>query len=508
MSDKLPDPLLQALREYLLMHLGLDFPERLEKDMIGKIGLAAKTFGYENTNSFVEWLLNSELTNLQMGVLAGHLTIGETYFMREKKGFDFLEQIYLPGLILKRYGFNKRLRIWCAGCATGEEAYSLAIVLFQSIPDLKSWNIMIQATDINPLFLEKARKGIYTKWSFRNNLEKFADKYFIKNEKHEFHIIPEIKKMVTFSPLNLIEDRYPSPTNNTNDIDIIFCRNVFIYFSPEGTRTVTDRFYKSLVKGGILVVSPVEMSDMISKKFGKINFAGYTIYQKGIHFEESKPKVPEEVLAPNSASLQFLLEHKKVKIDILNDQSELNRLKKLLPEKKVQESPLLDKQAPEKDYVKAVNLFEKGFFAEAEALLADLMKETAINGKSIFLLQAKTKANLGKLKEAGDLCVKVLSLDRLDPAPYYLQATVLQEQGNDEMAIASLKRAIYLDSDFILAHFLLGTLSMKSGDSLTGKKSFKNAISSLSKLSPDDIIPESDGLTVGRFKEIINTITS
>ena len=199
-----------ALRKHILASLGLNFSENHEKDLIRKAGFAAKEFGYPNTEQFVEWLLNSTLTEQQTGTLASYLTIGETYFLREKKSFDFLEQIYLPGLIYKRFGSDRRLRIWCAGCSTGEEAYSLAIEVLQSVPDIQHWDISIMATDINPMFLEKAKKGIYTKWSFRNNAESSIGKYFTKTGPNEYHILPMIKRMVNFTSLNLAEDSHPA----------------------------------------------------------------------------------------------------------------------------------------------------------------------------------------------------------------------------------------------------------------------------------------------------------
>ena len=503
MTTTLPEPTLQALRAYLLANLGLSYSKNQGKDLVRKIEYAAKEFGYSNPAWFGDWLLHNKLTDQQTSALASHLTIGETYFMREKKGFDFLEQIYLPGLIHKRYGADKRLRVWCAGCATGEEAYSLAIVLLQSIPNIQHWDISILATDINSVFLEKAKKGIYAKWSFRNNSKEFINRYFIKEGNNKFRIRPRIQKMVKFAPLNLAEENYPSLTNQTEGIDIIFCRNVLIYFSPEGIRGVTDRLFQSLVKGGIMVVSPVEMSGMISPKLSRFTYAGFTIYQKGAL--ESKEKQPLWPLPEPQAILPALLSALKEKPIIREDgQSELNRLKQLLPEKKGQPPP----QLKEHEFEQALLLFNQGSFEEAETLLSGLEKKEALNGKPVISLLAKTKANLGKLNEAEELCDKALQLDKLDPGLNYLLATIKQEQGDDKKVIFMLNRALYLDPNFILAHFLLGTQHLKAGNHSSGKKHFRNAVKCLSKLDPDEILPESDGLTAKSFNEILTSIKS
>ncbi len=503
MNSSLPTALLQALREYLLSKMGLSFSERQDYELVRKIGNAASAFGHTNSKLFTEWLLSTKLTDQQTSQLAAFLTIGETYFFREKKSFDFLEHIYLPGLIRKRYGSdNKHLSIWCAGCASGEEAYSLAIALTKTIPDIKNWNISIQATDINPIFLDQAKKGIYKKWSFRNNSEEFITKNFEKIGENEYHILPEIKKMVHFSYLNLAEKIYPSMQDNHPTVDILFCRNVLIYFSTEGSRQVSERFYDSLVDGGILVVSPVEMSSLISPKFNTIHYSGYTIYHKG-HLPKNKkvPKTdgisPEKPEAPMSTSFQ-----NKVLTFSQEEKPDFLPKKEPLPEKTaLPKTPT----GSENELIQARSLYEKGLFSEAEVILDKLLKLADQSGEVLFLV-AKTKANLGKLKEAEELCAKGLSIDKLIAGFHYLLATVMQEQGKDEDAVASLKMAIYLEPDFVLANFLLGTLNLKIGNQEAGMKSFKNALASLSKFSPTDLIPESGGLTAERFTEIINTI--
>ncbi len=458
MNNDLPASLLIFLRDFLQLRLGLNYTRRQDSELIRKIRLAAISFDYSDTAEFVSWLLKSDLSEKEIGKLASYLTIGETYFMREKKSFDFLEQIYLPCLIRKRYTSGRHLRIWCAGCASGEEAYSLAIVLRQILPDIQLWDIRILATDINPDFLEKARKGIYTKWSFRNTSGEFRNKYFTRHGDNEFHILPEIKNMVSFASLNLANDNYPSKDNDTEAFDVIFCRNVMIYFSVENARLITDRFHKSLVTGGLLVVSPVEMSAMIAPVFGKIDYAGLTIYQKGKHRRAEQKPLPLPAPLPELPSLP---EVKQSKIP----------LPEIIPAKEPDPGPVIREDASE------------------------------------ILAMAKARADAGMLKEAGELCERGITIDKLNAAAYYLLATVMQEQGNDSRAISLLRSALYIDHDFVLAYFLYGILCLKCGDHTMGMKSLKNAGLSLAKLSPEDVLPESDGLTAAGFKEILDSIT-
>lgn len=487
-----PPKISPRLREYVHTKLGLFYTEKQDEELVQKLKHASKAFGFHNISQFSEWLLVNELNDKQTGDLASHLTIGETYFFREKKSFDFLEQIYLPGLIRKRIDAGKRLRIWCAGCATGEEAYSLAIAVSRTIPEIHLWDITILATDINQVFLEKAQQGIYTKWSFRTCEEAFKQKYFTKEDKNEYHIRSEFKRFVKFSWLNLMSDSYQINIGNPQSFDIIFCRNVLIYFSQEGQRQITEKFYNNLVKGGILVVSPVEMMSVGSSRFNKIFYSGFTLFQKGGHTKTPKEK---------PAEAQFLMSHpfisKQIEPLLKLDEKSLNQSETIAVRNEEPNSTITLETAE--------SLILQGSLHEAEMIL-NRLHESGKNQPKALLLMAKIKANQGKLKEAEHLCKRGIILDRLDQNLYYLLATVQQEQGEDELAVSLLKQAIYIDPDFVLAHFLLGTLNLKQGNHDEGLKSFKRASSTLSRLKPEELLPESDGITAARFSEIMNSI--
>lgn len=503
MTETIQPKTLSMLKNFLLDVLGLYYSDKQDAELCRKITQAATDFGFNDLSNFFQWLFNNELSPVQISKLSSFLTIGETYFMREKKGFDFLEQIYLPGLIHKRNVSERKLRIWCAGCATGEEAYSLAIILQQTIPKISDWDITLLATDINPVFLDKAKKGIYSKWSFRNNSDEFKDNNFIRVANDAFQIKPEIQKIVTFANLNLAENIYPSAKNSTNNMDVIFCRNVMIYFATERIAAVTERFYQSLKTGGILQVSPVEMSNLIHLKFKRIYYSGFTIYLKSDNVE------PKNSKAEMLGNKQILF--KQNKKGISEEKIQFHK-KQIEPSTLLHTTPLKVSNITEtlhNNLLQAKLLYEQGSFEEAETLLSQQNNEdNSIQSKEEIALLAKIKANLGKLHEAQIWCEKGLSLNKLDSGLHYLLATIQHENGNYDQSIISLKMAIYLEPDFVLAHFLLGTLVSKKGDIKAGNKAFRNALLSLAKLAPDDFLPESDGLTVNRFREIINAITN
>jgi chemotaxis protein methyltransferase CheR len=210
MAAVLSDTLLSHLSEFVAAQIGLRFSRERWRDLERGIGSAAREFGFRDAESCVRWLVSSPLTRSQIEILADHLTVGETYFFREASCFEWLERRVLPELIRAGRESERRLRIWSAGCCTGEEPYSIAMLLDLMVPDLNDWNITILATDINPRFLKKAQEGVYTEWSFRDTPGRIKERYFIERKRGHYEITASIKKRVTFSYLNLAEDVYPS----------------------------------------------------------------------------------------------------------------------------------------------------------------------------------------------------------------------------------------------------------------------------------------------------------
>ena len=211
MKESLPDDRLSQLSDFVAARMGLYFPRGRWSDLERHTNSAAKEFGFPDAEAFIQWLVSSPLNQEQVERLASHLTIAETYFWREPQVFDALRDQILPELIRSRETSDRRLRIWSAGCATGEEAYSIAILLRALIPDPKNWHITLLATDINPRILRRAAAGVYGKWSFRNAPPGLKEKCFSCTDDGKFKIRPEIRKMVTFSYLNLRKIFTPRP---------------------------------------------------------------------------------------------------------------------------------------------------------------------------------------------------------------------------------------------------------------------------------------------------------
>ncbi|MBI1878914.1 MAG: hypothetical protein HYR94_11975, partial [Chloroflexi bacterium] len=235
-------------RDLVLERSGLHFPEKkwtdleigLSKAMHSLPGAVVEALGSLDLDIYYRFLKEAAtpLAQAEMERLINLLTIGETHFFRDSAQFDALATQVLPDLIARKraaaaaVGSNPpgipQLRLWSAGCATGEEPYSLAILLHQLIPDINNWRILILATDINQDSLTRARQSLYSNWSFRETRAKTTRSLYFTAQGKRYQLRDDIRQMVTFAPLNLIEDNFPAVHNNTMSMDLILCRNVTI----------------------------------------------------------------------------------------------------------------------------------------------------------------------------------------------------------------------------------------------------------------------------------------
>ena len=490
MKNHLPDSLLSQLSELVAARMALHFPRERWSDLERNAISAAKEFGFADAQAFVQWLLAAPLTREQVDLLASHLTIAETYFWREPRVFDALAEQILPQLIQARETGERRLRIWSAGCATGEEPYSIAIAVCRALPLREDWNITLLATDINPRILQRAAVGVYGEWSFRNVPPWLKAKYFSRTDAGKLEIRPEIREMVTFGYLNLAEDIYPSPLNNTNAMDIIFCRNVLMYFASERAREIGQNLHHALVEGGWLMVASSEVDQVVFSQFASFSFPGAIVYQKNRQ-KAQPPVVFRPAAMATQAPVQPLPEPPTVAVTPRAPP----------PQRRQREvTPTVERAAPEQSaYAQALTLYAQG-------LCAEVIEKLDGKAPRARALVVRALANQGKLAEASALCEQAIAADKLDPGLHFLGATILQEQNRESEAIAALKRALYLDSNFALAHFALGNLLLRAGNAPAARKSFENALALLNACPPEDSVPESDGLTAGRFKEIIHLL--
>ncbi len=457
MKTSLDTSRLAALSRLIDERMGVSFPPSRWNDLERAFCRAAADLGFRDQQECIKWFMAAPPSQKQTQSLAAYLTTGETYFLREGRIFEILEQEIVPEIIRSRTGSEKRLRFWSAGCASGEEPYTLAVMLHRMGASLRDWNISILATDINPQALRKAAEGVYTKWSFRDTPAWFRDNYFSRKGDHHFELLPAIKKMVRFAYLNLVKAPIPSPPPDTNAMDVIFCRNVLMYFNPERTGQAIERFRHSLVEGGWLVVSSCEVSIPLFSGFKAINFSGLTLFQKQTGSKNNATRKGEQI-----SSLPFGTPCPRQILSPPAHRAQTTALPQVCPPAPIH-----------------------------------------CNDTGTTSLLCRIRANEGRLEEALLLSEQALRMNKLDPALHYLRAMILQEQGAVDEAEAALKRAIYLDPDMVLAHFTLGNITLRRGKGRESRRHFDHALTILARYQPEDLLPESEGMPAGRLSEII-----
>ncbi len=472
MNRSLTDIELSMVCEVIISLTGLHFPRERWPMLSRDLASAAKEFGFQNMNGFIQWLLSSELSKDQIKILASHLTISETYFWREPQVFTALTDFILPELIKSKKNGEKSIRIWSAGCSTGEEPYSVAIALHKTIQKIKDWDITILATDINPKALSKAVSGIYSTWSFRNSPSWLKTRYFRNMGDRQLEIIPEIKQMVNFTCLSLVE---MSALSNASTMDIILCRNVLMYFTSEWVTKISQNLFNSLSEDGWFVVSSSELSSYVFPQFTPVNFPGAVLYRKGTNGSV----LPLSFIASAKEDLQPI---QPIELSAAQAQPILpftsSPVKPILP---ITPSPPLH--------------------VTHSAIQQPLTIPEESSDDKIFAI--RLLANAGQLEEALSLCNEAIATQKLVSGLYFLRASILQELGKSSEAIISLKQAIYIDPDYIMGHFTLGNLFIRQGNTKNAERYFNNVLDLLSKRENDEILPESEGLSVKYIMEII-----
>jgi chemotaxis protein methyltransferase CheR len=377
------------------------------------------------------------------------MSIGETYFFRNKPHFDLLREQLLPALIEERFrDEHPWLRIWSAGCATGEEAYSLAILVRELIPDPERWAIFILGTDLNSESLRRARIGSYRRWSFRDTDPDLMSRYSTPHG-DGLVVTEEIRKMVTFSSLNLVDGDSYGP--GTSAMDVILCRNVTMYFGQKTTKVVAKHLLSAITPGGWLLVGPSEPDANVFAGFEAVNAYETTAYRRPHNQVES---AKNRTRAPMSAGIP------------------------------------------------TVAAIDKGFVTVAEGGSGIASRPTT---SAECLRAARIAADACRYAEARDLCCVALDLDPIAADAYHLLGMIYAGQQETQLAVTAFRKAIYLERDFVLAHHGLSNELRLLGDEVGAIRSAATArrlVRSHPTLRP---LQDSHGITAQETRDLLET---
>lgn len=459
-KNVIEDPLYGRLKTLVLETTGLAYYTDKDAVLADRIGRRLRHLGLQSCATYLDLVSQGELGQREFDALVADLTVGETSFFRYPQQFDALRDIVLPACI-ERNKHNRCLRIWSAGCATGPEPYSVAMLLMHALgAQIEDWHVTILGTDINREFLSRAQNGCFNEWTLRGLPDHLRHTCFSKS-KEQWVINDEYRKWVSFQYHNLVKHPVPSLINNLAAFDIILCRNVMIYFNPEIISTLVRRFRECLVEGGWLLVGHAESTFELNRIFTPVSTPGATVYRK-INGQPAPA-------ATGTSAMDFAARDNALAGWKAPDLGSDPDLSSRPPPKPLEANTAAAKPA-----------------ASAHADLADIV----------------ALANRGDLAEAARRCKALINSDKLKPDRHFYYALILEQMGSRGEAVEALQRVIYLDRNFPLAHYHLGLLTQAHGDGPRAERHFNNVLAILSKMNDGDILMGGDGMTTGELKEL------
>lgn len=432
----LPEAIERAARR-IESETGLHFTGARRSDLPAAFTRMALETGHPDAAALAGWLADGAWDAGRTALCARHLTIGETYFFREPRGLELLCEVAGAKLAADP---QAGLRVWSAGCSTGEEPYSLALALRIHVPQLPPERTVILATDLNPASLDKARAAVYREWSFRRTAPVLRAAWFAETAPGRYLLRPDVRRQVRFAQLNLAQGPYPP---DTGGMDLIFCRNVLMYFSRSQMREVIAHLRICLVEGGWLVVNPSEASAEL--------FAGFTAryHQDAVLYrKDSRPPAPARP-APQPAP---------------------QRVPAALPKAPAQPRP----RRP-----------------DAPAPLA--APAAGDGGPGAVQEQAASLAARGDSAGALRLLVRAAQRWPLAAGLHLAAGELALAQGDRRAALRHLQRHLYLEPDSILGHYLAGVARMGEGSDGAARREFAACDALLDGVAQDAAVPGAVG---------------
>jgi len=474
-------------RAALTRHLGLQYEDGKLDYLADVLCQRMQPVGRTRFASYAAYLghLNASPDgSAEWRALAEQLTVNETFFFRNTDNFLALAELVLPERI-RANSQTKQLRILSAGCSSGDEPYSLAIMVREALPDLAAWDVKIIGIDINQAILHKATQARYSEWSLRATSENLRRRYF-RAEGADFVLVPEIQKMVRFEERNLVTE---DPLFwESLACDVVFCRNVLMYFAPETARAVVRRISQALLPRGFLFLGHAETLRGITPEFHLCHTHDTFYYQQRDACDTAKPAswaTPSKEVVENL--LPAAVESTANWIDVIKRAA--TRIAKLADAHTL--SP--DQSAPRVKHSAATSqaavttpprawdlngvleAVRKERFVDALELIGSLPAE-AHEDPDALLLRAVLLTNHGRINESEEVCRRLLSLDELNAGAHYLMALCREHEGDENGAMERGQTAVYLDPGFAMPHLHMGILAKRAGDHANAQQALGQAL--------------------------------
>jgi chemotaxis protein methyltransferase CheR len=466
------DAHLLRLRQILQKYSGMECPDNRRDDLWAATMKAAEVVGSNDLNLVIA-RLEDPLENPLRSVWIESYTIHETYFFRDSPQWQSIERTVLPERIAARRS-ERRLKVWSAGCSTGDEAYTAAILIDQMLPDADLWTIQIIGTDISSDIVQKARRGQYREWSFRQTPLHVREEYFQPVAGNQWQILPKLSRYVRFETLNLKTGSYPSLLSGLFDFDLILCRNVLIYFAREEMGPTLSRMADCLAPGGFLALGPAEPPPPANLGLTLVASANSALYRKSNDQRQRQDSGRDQALTlelPSTGSTNLSVN------ELLTAAS-----------RKIAEDPGLPASASG---------------AKSKPIPAKPVtkpeKRTDIRSAEGRVKPLRELAQAGRWQELFDQAMLLLKVFPLNPEIPYLAGVALKEMGRFEEARESFRKSTFLNQSFWMAHLLLAGLWQREGQFDRARGHLKTILKGLENHEPAEILPFTEDINVGRM---------
>jgi chemotaxis protein methyltransferase CheR len=518
-------------QELLIEASGLQFEESRHQSLHLALWQRLQHRGYDSYREYYNLLKFHPEGRLETRELLDLITIGETYFFRNKAQFNVLMRFVLPEIIKRKiFSGDQCIRVWSAGCSRGDEAYSIAIAIMEVLPSYSEWSISILGTDINRNGLACSEEAIYIQKDIGHLEKEYLDKYF--NIRGSTYVLKEdVKSLVRFEYHNLAKDAFMNEM--TQNIDIIFCRNVIIYFDAHTTQRVIENFYNCLAEDGYLFLGHTETLWQIKNKFERVEYPQTFIYKKALNPPQEDPlkpfmAIPEvdiEDLTVSSTPTPALNRRgsgsafeargeKDQSGSILSPRPEL-KPKGETPSSRFESEPT-DWGVKGLTFTREMHTEKRSFQYELKSghqeipgppeqiektpdVASSLPDNLIAQDKNDFLTRlakATALANESKYKEAAEILGNLIEEDNLSVEAYYLLGVLSYKSGDLKEAEKQFRKVIYVTPDSALAYFNLGNMYLYERKFSAATREFKNAARLLEKRPKDEQVRFCEDFTV------------
>lgn len=452
----LTDLELNRLRTVLGAAAGLVFEDSRRDSLSYSIAERMRLTGIPDVPSYLDAVSRPGSPELQP--LIDEVTIQETHFFRNPPQMQALRQHVLPELIRAASIKGRRIRIWSAGCSTGEEPYTIAMILRELLPNMDGWDIQVIATDISEGALRAATSATYGERAVQLATPEVRERFFLTLPGGVYVVRPEVRELVHFTHRNLVHDAPPE-----SGMDLVLCRNVTIYFARETTRALVRRLHTCLRDGGYLFIGHSETLWQINDDFRLVSFdvGGSAAY---VYRRVDPPAVERRVSGPGARKTAMLIDRR----------SPVRRSRLILGRRG--DSAAAGPVTPPPATVASPPVTEAPGSTAADAVRAAL--------------------TAGHYEQAARLARLAAVVAPLEAPLHYLLGKALLDLGQDDEALQALRRAVYLDPDAGLAHFLLAGGLARSGDLAAAAREYRAAAATLGRSPADATAPELGGRSV------------